>query len=52
MSVILSFNPLKHANTPMSPKAKVQIKAMDRTIKSLLMNVLRRYEKIGEYNSD
>lgn len=44
MSAILSFNPMKQANSPMTPKAKVQIKSMERTTRALLMNILRRNE--------
>ena len=34
---------MKQANSPMTPKARVQIKSMERTTRALLMNVLRRY---------
>ncbi|MCJ1388068.1 hypothetical protein MMC18_000912 [Xylographa bjoerkii] len=44
VSTILSFNPLKVANTPMSPKSKVHIKSMERTTRAFLMNVYRRNE--------
>ena len=43
VSTVLSFNPLKLANGPMSPKLKVQIKSMERTTRLFLMNILRRY---------
>ncbi len=43
LSVILSFNPLKQANSPMTPKSKVQIKALERTTRALLLHVVRRY---------
>ena len=52
MSVILNFNPLKQANSPMNPKAKVHIKAMDRTTRSLLMNMLRRYVLIRDHSRE
>ncbi|KAL8952083.1 MAG: hypothetical protein Q9222_001994 [Ikaeria aurantiellina] len=44
LNAILSFNPLKLANSPMTPKLRVQIKSMERTTRSVLMNVLRRNE--------
>lgn len=44
ISAILNFNPMKQANSPMTPKARVQIKSMERTTRALLMNVLRRNE--------
>ena len=47
MSAILNFNPLKQANSPMTPKAKVQIKSMERTTRALLMNMYRRYAYIS-----
>lgn len=47
MSAILNFNPLKRANSPMTPKAKVQIKSMERTTRALLMNMYRRYAYIS-----
>ncbi|KAL6720739.1 hypothetical protein ACLMJK_002664 [Lecanora helva] len=44
LSTILSFNPMKHAHSSMSSKAKVQIKSMERTTRALLMNTYRRNE--------
>ncbi|MCJ1229181.1 hypothetical protein MMC12_005846 [Toensbergia leucococca] len=44
ISAILSFNPMKQANSPMTPKTRVQIKSMERTTRSFLTNVLRRNE--------
>lgn len=43
VSTTLTFNPLRLANSPMSPKLKVQIKSMERTTRLFLMNILRRY---------
>ena len=43
MNAILSFNPLKHAHPQMSLKDKVQVKSVERTIRMLLLNILRRY---------
>ena len=44
LTAILNFNPLKQANSPMTPKLKVIIKSMERTTKALLMNVNKRYD--------
>ncbi|KAL8730625.1 MAG: hypothetical protein Q9166_003938 [cf. Caloplaca sp. 2 TL-2023] len=44
VNAILNFNPLKQANSPLSPKTKVQIKSMEKTTRMVLMNVLRRNE--------
>lgn len=40
---VLNFNPLKLANSPMTPKNKVNMKAIERTTRALLVNVLKRY---------
>ena len=45
VSTVLNFNPLKLANSPMTPKLKVQIKSMERTTRAFLMNILRRYAR-------
>lgn len=42
VSAILSFNPLKETNSPLTPKAKVQIRSMERTTRALLTHVYRR----------
>lgn len=42
LSVILGFNPLKKANSPMTPISRVQIKALERTTRALLLNFVRR----------
>lgn len=42
MSAILNFNPLKQAHPQMSSKEKVQVKSVERTIRMLLLNILRR----------
>lgn len=42
LSVILGYNPLKKANSPITPISKVQIKALERTTRSLLLNFVRR----------
>lgn len=43
LSAVLNFNPLKQANSPMTPKLKVIIKSMERTTKALLMNINKRF---------
>jgi len=40
---IFNFNPLKLANSPMTPKNKVIIKSIERTTRALLMNIMKRY---------
>ncbi|KAG8530783.1 uncharacterized protein KY384_004140 [Bacidia gigantensis] len=42
ISAVLNFNPLKQANSPMTPKVKVQIKSMERTTRTLLFSIFRR----------
>ncbi|KAH7399356.1 hypothetical protein BKA66DRAFT_407116 [Pyrenochaeta sp. MPI-SDFR-AT-0127] len=39
---VLNFNPLKLANSPMTPKNKVIMKSIERTTRALLMNVMKR----------
>jgi symplekin len=39
---ILNFNPLKQANSPMTPPLRVCVKSMERTTRALLINVLKR----------
>ncbi|KAL8799970.1 MAG: hypothetical protein Q9182_005507 [Xanthomendoza sp. 2 TL-2023] len=45
INTILNFNPLKQANSLTSPKIKVQIKSMEKTTRTVLMNVLRRNQE-------
>ncbi|KAL0254366.1 hypothetical protein SLS55_009841 [Diplodia seriata] len=42
VSTVLNFNPLKLANSPMTPKSKVMIKSMERTVRALLVNVVKK----------
>lgn len=44
LNSVLNFNPLKLANAPMTPKNKVNMRAIERTTRALLVNVLKRYE--------
>ena len=43
LNVILNFNPLKQANSPMTPKLRVMVKSMEKTTRSLLVHILKRY---------
>lgn len=43
LSVILNFNPLKLANSPMTPKTRVMVKSMEKTTRMLLVHILKRY---------
>ncbi|KAI0160990.1 hypothetical protein GGR52DRAFT_562481 [Hypoxylon sp. FL1284] len=42
LNTILNFNPLKIANSPMTPKTKVLAKSMEKTTRMLLMHLSRR----------
>lgn len=41
-NVVLGFNPLKLANSPMTPKNKVMMKSMEKTTRILLLHLLKR----------
>jgi hypothetical protein len=43
LNSVLNFNPLKLANSPMTPRNKVSMKAIERTTRALLVNILKRY---------
>lgn len=43
LNVILNFNPLKQANSPMTPKLRVMVKSMEKTTRSLLIHINKRY---------
>jgi symplekin len=43
LNSVLNFNPLKIANSPMTPKNKVILKSIERTTRALLMNIMKRY---------
>lgn len=43
LNAILSFNPLKLANTPMTPKLKVILRSMEKTTRMLCTHLARRY---------
>ncbi|KAF2850807.1 hypothetical protein T440DRAFT_424417 [Plenodomus tracheiphilus IPT5] len=42
LNSIFNFNPLKLANSPMTPKNKVIIKSIERTTRALLINIMKR----------
>ncbi|KAI1206454.1 uncharacterized protein F4807DRAFT_439250 [Annulohypoxylon truncatum] len=42
LNTVLNFNPLKLANSPMTPKTKVLVKSMEKTTRMLLMHLSRR----------
>ncbi|OCK96924.1 uncharacterized protein K441DRAFT_656220 [Cenococcum geophilum 1.58] len=42
ISTVLNFNPLKLANSPMTPKVKVMVKSMERTTRALLLNIIKK----------
>ncbi|TVY25932.1 mRNA cleavage and polyadenylation specificity factor complex subunit [Lachnellula hyalina] len=43
LNVILNFNPLKQANSPMTPKLRVMVKSMEKTTRVLLIHINKRY---------
>jgi symplekin len=43
LNSVLNFNPLKLANSPMTPKNKVIMKSIERTTRALLVNIMKRY---------
>lgn len=43
LNSVFNFNPLKLANSPMTPKNKVIIKSIERTTRALLVNIMKRY---------
>ncbi|KAG9188848.1 hypothetical protein G6011_07553 [Alternaria panax] len=42
LNSVFNFNPLKLANSPMTPKNKVIMKSIERTTRALLVNVMKR----------
>jgi symplekin len=43
LNSVFNFNPLKLANSPLTPKNKVIMKSIERTTRALMMNVMKRY---------
>ncbi|KAF6826021.1 mRNA cleavage and polyadenylation specificity factor complex subunit [Colletotrichum plurivorum] len=42
LNAVLSFNPLKLANSPMTPKTRVMVKSMEKTTRMLLIHLSKR----------
>jgi symplekin len=42
LSAVLNFNPLKLANSPMTPKTRVLVKSMEKTTRMLLIHLSKR----------
>lgn len=42
LNSVLNFNPLKLANSPMTPTTRVVMKSLERTTRALLVNILKR----------
>jgi symplekin len=42
LNSVFNFNPLKLANSPMTPKNKVIMKSIERTTRALLVNIMKR----------
>ncbi|KAF2013097.1 hypothetical protein BU24DRAFT_424082 [Aaosphaeria arxii CBS 175.79] len=49
LASVLNFNPLKLANSPMTPRNKVVMRSMERTTRALLINVIKRNPE-GAFN--
>ena len=43
VNAVLNFNPMKLANTPLTPRAKVLVKSMEKTTRMLLIHLMKRY---------
>lgn len=42
VSAVMNFNPFKLANTPLTQRARVLIKSMEKTTRLLLMHLVKR----------
>ncbi|KAF9876520.1 mRNA cleavage and polyadenylation specificity factor complex subunit [Colletotrichum karsti] len=42
LNAVLNFNPLKLANSPMTPKTRVMVKSMEKTTRMLLIHLCKR----------
>lgn len=51
LNVLLNFNPLKLANSPMTPKLRVMVKSMEKTTRSLLIHISKRYVLLPLFKS-
>lgn len=52
LNVILNFNPLKQANSPMTPKLRVVVKSMEKTTRALLVHILKRFVCLNPYGNE
>lgn len=43
LNAVMSFNPLKLANSPMTPRTRVLVKSMEKTTRMLLIHLIKRY---------
>jgi len=43
LNVILNFNPFKGLQVPLSPRAKVEAKSMEKTLRAFLLNLNKRF---------
>ncbi|UQC86714.1 mRNA cleavage and polyadenylation specificity factor complex subunit [Colletotrichum lupini] len=43
LNAVLNFNPLKLANSPMTPRTRVMVKSMEKTTRMLLIHLAKRY---------
>lgn len=43
LNTVLNFNPLKLANSPMTPKTRVLVRSLEKTTRMFLTHLLRRY---------
>ncbi|MCJ1311786.1 hypothetical protein MMC25_005459 [Agyrium rufum] len=44
VNVVLYFNPFKNVQQPITSKARVQLRSMERTVRAFLLNIYRRNE--------
>nr|CDP22686.1 Putative Pre-tRNA-processing protein [Podospora anserina S mat+] len=51
INCVLNFNPLKLANSPMTPKNKVLMKSMEKTTRMLMINILKRHVSSRDPNN-
>jgi symplekin len=50
LNAVLSFNPLKLANSPMTPKTKVVVRSLEKTTRVFLTHLLRRWVIYSAYD--
>ena len=49
LNAILNFNPLKLANSPMTPLTRVMVKSMEKTTRILLINANKRQVLVSSH---